>query len=155
MTVYKWKPGAGVKVPAQVAGDELERLRVFQNGRLESRDVVSAARDPDSPLHPAFDWDDAVAGEKWRVEQAGHMIRHLDVQVERPDGPPAHIRAFVSVVRDEDRSYTSTAHALSDTELRQQVVEQAWRDLEAWQKRHAELVEFGGVFAAIEQARGA
>lgn len=153
--VYAWKNGAAAKVDAQVAGDELERLRVERNGRLDSRDVVEAARWPQSPLHPAFEWDDRKAAESWRVEQAGHMIRHLTVVVEKPDGEERPIRAFVSVVRDADRSYTSVAHAMADADLRAQVIAAAWTELEAWERRHAELVEFGQVFAAIDQARSA
>jgi hypothetical protein len=67
---------------------------------------------------------------------------------------PETIRAFVSVKRDEDRSYTSILHALSDDGLRAQVVAQAWADLEAWHKRYAELAEFAKFFVLIK-ARGA
>lgn len=155
--VYSWKKGAMSAIDAQVAGEEFERLRVRQNGRLASRDVVDAARPASSPLHPAFEWDDAKAAEAWRVDQAGHMIRHIDVTFASGGKESEPIRAFVSVVRDSDRAYTSVAHALSDAELRAQVVAQAWKELEAWRQRHAELVEFAQVFAAMddEQARAA
>ncbi|UAB76955.1 hypothetical protein INR77_08850 [Erythrobacter sp. SCSIO 43205] len=151
--IYKWKTGSKALVDAQVAGEEIERLRVHQNGRLEARDLVEASRDANAPLHPAFEWDNNIAAEKFRVEQAKYMIRSVEVVVQKGDEKQAPIRAFVSVVRDNDRSYTSTFHALSDSELRQQVVAQAWKELEAWQKRHAELVEFAGIFAKIEEAR--
>lgn len=147
--IYKWKPGAPTVVEAQVAGEELERIRVFNNGRLDSKAVVDASRPKTAPLHPVFEWNDKKAAEKWRMDQASHMIRHIDVVVGEADEKPP-IRAFVSVVRDEDRSYTSVQHALSDAELRQQVVMQAWQELEAWRKRYAELVEFAKVFAVIE-----
>jgi hypothetical protein len=83
------------------------------------------------------------------------MIRHIGVVIEGADEDAPPIRAFVSVQRDEDRSYTSVAHAMADPDLRAQVVSQAWAELEAWRKRHAELIEFAKLFTAIEQARPA
>lgn len=154
MAVYQWKRGSRADVDAQVVGDELERIRVHNNGRLESEDVVEASRPEDAPLHGAFIWDDAAAAEAYRVEQAKYLIRSVEIVIDKGDDRTP-IRAFVSVKRDEDRSYTSTIHALSDADLRAQVVRQAWFELEAWRQRHAELLEFAKIFTAIEQARPA
>lgn len=153
--VYQWKSGSRIQIDAQAAGEEMERIRVVNNGRLEAENVVEAAKAPKSALHPHFEWNDKEAAKAWRIEQAGHLIRCITVTLEKPDGEAAPTRAFVSVKRDEDRSYTSVQHALSDAELRQQVLDRAWDELEAWRKRHAELVEFAKVFAVIDQARGA
>ena len=90
-----------------------------------------------------------------RLDQAGNLIRAIDVVITKDETEAKPIRAFVSVVRDKDRSYTSVQHALSDADLRAQVVAQAWAELEAWRKRHAELVEFAALFAAMDQARAA
>jgi hypothetical protein len=149
--VYQWKKGSHApKIEAQIAGEELERIRVRNNGRLENADVVTEARTKTSPLHSAFEWNDRKAAEAHRLTQAGELIRSIDVVMEKASGDTTPIRAFVSVKRDEDRSYTSVQHALSDEELRAQVVAQAWAELEAWRKRYAELVEFAKVFALIE-----
>lgn len=151
--IYQWArtvPG----IDAQVAGEELERIRTRHNGRLEADMVVEASKKPTAPLHAAFEWDDKKAAQGFRLDQARYIIRSVTVQIdEQAESDP--VRAFVSVVRDDDRSYTSTAHALSDPELRQQVLQKALRELEAWQQRYAELVELASVFAAIDQARPA
>lgn len=148
--IYQWKAEARTKVDAQKAGEELERIRTWNNGRLDPKDVVEASRDPGAPLHPEFEWNDTAAATKYRVEQAKYVIRSITVASTEGNPNVAPIRAFVSVVRDEDRSYTSVQHALSDAELRQQVISQAWAELEAWRNRYAELVEFAKVFALIE-----
>ena len=93
-----------------------------------------------------------MAAEQHRLAQAGYMIRSLVVTVEQVERP-SPVRAFVSVQRDHDRSYTSVKHALSDAELRAQVVAAAWAELVAWRKRHAELVELAAIFGMIDQAR--
>lgn len=153
--IYQWKPEARVKVDAQIAGEELERIRTWDNGRLDPKNVVEASRDPGAPLHPAFEWDDAVAAQGFRIEQAKYMIRSIVVAPAAEPDDTKPIRAFVSVVRDEDRSYTSVSHAMAEPELRRQVLLQALRELEAWRSRYAELVELATVFAAIEEARTA
>lgn len=81
------------------------------------------------------------------------QIRAITVDVSTSNLEKREIRAFVSVERQGERTYTSTVHALSDQELRRQVLEKAWADLEAWRERHRELTEFARVFAAIDASR--
>lgn len=152
--IYKWKEERAYRVPAQVVGQELEKLRTKFNGRLEPDMVVHVAKSASHPLHELFEWDDNVAAQAYRVGQARAVIRSIEVVIEEaPKSKP--VRAFVSVVRDRDRSYTSVQHAMSDEDLRKQVLMQAMSELEAWRKRYAELVELANVFAAIDEARGA
>lgn len=153
---YRWKPGAVGKVDAQTAGEELERIRVRHNGRLDQDNLLREAAKPKNPLHAHFEWNDRRAAHEYRLEQARYLIRSIEVVMAADDEgeEPKTIRAFVNVVRDEDRSYTSVAHAMSDPDLRAQVVAQAWKELEAWRQRHAELAEFAKVFTSIDKARG-
>lgn len=153
--IYQWKQGSHISIDAQAAGEEMEKLRTLYNGRLEPQMVVDAARDEQSPLHHHFEWNDKKAAAAYRNDQAGHLIRCITVEVDTGRGERAPVRAFVSVKRDEDRCYTSVQHALSDSELRAQVLASAWAELEAWRRRHAELIELAKVFAVIDQARAA
>ncbi len=153
--IYQWKSGSHIGIDAQAAGEEMEKLRTLYNGRLEPQMVVDAAKDESSPLHDHFEWNDTKAAAAYRNGQAGHLIRCITVEIDNGSGEVAPVRAFVSVKRDEDRSYTSVQHALSDSELRAQVLASAWAELEAWRRRHAELIELAKVFAVIDQARGA
>lgn len=115
---------------------------------------ATSGKEAKNPLHPAFEWNDKAAAHAFRIEQAKYLIRSVEVVVEeRPEAKP--IRAFVSVVREEDRSYTSVSDALSAPDLRQQVLTTALRELVAWRDRYAELVELATVFAAIDEARAA
>lgn len=152
--VYRWKPAAHVSIDAQTAGEEMERIKLAHNGRLDPEFVVDAMlADEASPLRPHFTLDvQAAARERWE-DQASFLIRSIELMPspEMPEAQP--IRAFVSVVTEQERFYVSTVDALSDPELRAQVLSQAWRELEAWRQRHAELTEFAKVFATIDKAR--
>lgn len=59
---------------------ELRRLEE-EKGRLRPEDVVDAARDPSSPLHKHFEWDDAAAAHRHRLDQARSLIRRVTVEV--------------------------------------------------------------------------
>lgn len=108
------------------------------------------ARDEASPLHPAFEWDDAKAAHAHRLEQASYLIRSVViVSDEGKDAAP--VRAFVNVQRDTDRSFTTVAHAMSDTELRAQVLAKALHELQSWRYRYEELVELAKLFAQVDK----
>jgi len=55
--------------------DELNRLAERGGGRIQRRDLVVNARNEDSPLHSYFDWDNTTAAKKWRIHQAGRLLR--------------------------------------------------------------------------------
>lgn len=93
---YSFRPGSRVSgVSADVAGAELDRIHAAR-GELTPGVLVDESREPAAPLHPAFEWDDSVAGEEWRKQQARHIIRAVHVQYEPATrAAPAffHIRA--------------------------------------------------------------
>lgn len=47
---------------------------IERDGRLTPEEVVEQARDPQSPGHEHFEWDDGKAGHKHRVEQARQLL---------------------------------------------------------------------------------
>lgn len=152
---YAWRPGSRIAIDANKAGRELSQIE-RKEGALTPETVLERARSNNSSLHDHFEWDDTKAAEQHRLGQAGELIRSITVDVSRSNVEPAKpIRAFINVVEQDERHYVSTVRALSDDQLRQQVIAKAWADLEAWRKRHAELIEFAAVFAAIDQARPA
>ena len=153
---YAWRPGSRVNLDAERAGRELEDIRTKSGGALTQEAVVERARSNNSALHDHFDWNDTEAAEKWRLNQAGDIIRAIVIDVSRSNvEEPKLVRAFVNVEQRGERHYTSTLVALSDKDLRAQVLRKAWEELEGWRIRHSELVEFARVFSAIDEARPA
>lgn len=151
--VYQWKPKSQVAVEAQAAGERLETIRLRNRGSLTPAMVVKDARSEKSPLHPAFEWDDRRAAEKYRLDQASYIIRSIAVVVRNGDSEePKVTRAFVSVTdEDDERQYTSVSVALTDPVLRAQVLEQATRELAAFEAKYSELEELAPVFEAFAQ----
>lgn len=155
MTIYRFKDGAHLKGDAQAIGERLDSIRARPAG-LTPEAVVEDARPQASPLHAQFEWDDAKAAERFRLGQAGHLIRCvtvvMDTQASRPAESQVTVRAFVPVLRTDGAAvYESTATALSDGDYRRQVLERAHHELVAVTRKHRELEELAEVVSAIER----
>lgn len=153
-TIYQFKLGARqFPVEAQVVGEELETLRVRNNGHLTPRAIVDDARPPDAPLHQLFQWDDAKAAEAYREVQAQEVLRSVVVQI--PERPPTAdpVRAFVSVRVEHQPVYTSVGVALADDAMREQLLAQAMRELTGIRERYKELSELAALFTQIDLFR--
>lgn len=86
--------------------DELE-----QRGQLTADAVIDDAKDPDSPMHPCFQWDVAIAArEHWRYTarkliNSVKYVYHTETTdivvskyVHNPDAPPG-VQGYLSVPR--------------------------------------------------------
>lgn len=73
-----------------------------RNGRLTADDVVEAARDPKSPLHHYFTWDDAQAAHARRIDEARSLIRSVRVVVTYESSKIAVPRYVRDTARDDD-----------------------------------------------------
>jgi hypothetical protein len=81
-------------VDPQAAGEELERIK-HRDGTIVPEAVVDEARPEDAVLHPAFEWEDPVAAEKYRVIQARTLIKKVRVICPEPQEEPV-VRATVA-----------------------------------------------------------
>lgn len=151
--IYGWRSGSRISIDPQKAGEALANLQRGRNELLEAEAIVSAARDETSVLHPHFEWDDAVAAEAFRCDQARELVRSLTIDISRSNLESKPVRAFVNVDVGQDRGYVSTMTAMSSETLRKQVLERAFAELESWRARHAELTELARIFAAIDETR--
>lgn len=149
MPYYEWKPGGWMRGDAQAVGERLDRVREAHGGALTAPVVVDEARPEESPLHPYFEWDDSVAAEEHRKEQARHLLRAIVVKVERPEIREP-VRAYVVVREDTEDKYVPVTTALADDRWRQQVLARAHAELRQFRARYQELQELANVLAAID-----
>lgn len=81
-------------------------------------------------------------------------MRSLTVDISRSNLETRPIRAFVNVETGGERGYVRTATAMASEDMRKQVLQRAFSELEAWRARHAELTELARIFSAIDETRG-
>lgn len=79
MTKFGFKKGTTYRgVDAQVAGEELERIRETR-GELAPSAIVEESRPKDAPLHGAFTWDNKKAADEYRLIEARQLVRIVTV----------------------------------------------------------------------------
>lgn len=133
---------------AAPVADALRQLHDQHHG-LTPVLVVNTARDPQHPLHGHFEWDDARAGEQYRLQQARSLIRSFKV-VYRDDGQEQRkVRAYVSTVSEAGPVYRATEEVLSDDFSRELLMRGLQRDLNTLRRKYGHLEEF----AALVQQR--
>jgi len=148
---YAWTNGARLRGDPQTVGDELSRIKERNGGQFKPADVVKMAKAKRSVLHQYFDWDDSTASEKYRLEQAKYLIRCVHVLVVTEDQEePRTVRAFVSIEQDESRSYMDTQTVLSNSELREQMLESAHKELVSFRQKYKDLKELESIFDAMD-----
>lgn len=158
--------------PAPADDRELVKATLYEiaernDGRLEPDAVVAEARDETSPLHSLFTWDDTVAAERFRLLQAGALIRRIKITVLRSDPETRQVkiervRAIESPQSERDRkgepskggSYIRTAKIAKDPEMRASMLATVVAELTAIRKRYARLSELESVWTAIDEAAG-
>jgi len=147
--VYDWK--FHMAVDAQEVGEYFEELET-EHGQVTPKSVLESARPKGSLLHPCFEWDDGIAAEKYREDQAGRIIRNLVVRVERAEEQkePVQVRAFVNIKTETKSIYLPIAKVLSEDSFRQQMLDTAWGELRAFRIKYSDLKELSGVFSLID-----
>ena len=58
--------------------ERMQAIADANGGKLTPSAVVDDARNPSSPLHGQFEWDDSKAAEAYRVVQARTLIRSVE-----------------------------------------------------------------------------
>lgn len=144
--VYQWKTGSRHKVSAAVAAEVMDQLA--EEERLNPTELVEVSRPDDAPLHSEFEWDDSVAAEKWREEQAGAMIRHLVVRIEANEQEYPTRQYFM--VQREANTYEPIHVILKDEDKTAMLLDQAKRELQAFKAKYAGLKELAEVIKAID-----
>lgn len=113
-----------------------------ENGRLTPALVVETARPADHPLHHRFEWDDAIAGEAWRLDQAQRLIRSVKIVRVRPDSTHATARAFLSVQDSSGFAYSPTEEVLADPLLAKMALADMEREWRQFKARWEHMIEF-------------
>ena len=144
---------------AQIFGDELDRIRE-KYGRLFIPQVVAEARYEKSTIHDFFEWDNEIAGERFRIDQARILQRSIYVDIVTSDDERIPTRAFVDVgvAKDQEQfpgfhEFTSIDIALKDKEKMEMIIGRAFSELKKWATTYRRYLkidkDFGEQFKLI------
>lgn len=144
--VAEWKSGFASlhKADAQLVAAEIISI----GESATPAQIVDKARDSGTELHKCFEWDDAIAAEKHRLDQARQVVRHLVIrETVREDKPP--IRFFFKP--ESSCGYQPTQIIVRNQDSYQALLASALRDLETLRVKYYSLNELESVFEAIEE----
>ena len=149
--VYSWKMYQ-FSVPADTVGREFERIEK-EHGKVTSELLLKDAEPEDSPLHELFEWDDAVAGHKYRLTQATNVIINLAIEVEK-EQKPKKIRAYYNVSDSERKGrFINAETAFANPDTKEIILKRAYREMQSFMQKYENLTEFAPVFKAIEDIK--
>jgi hypothetical protein len=129
--------------------DELFRLNE-QLGRLTPVEVLEYAKNPDTALHSQFEWDDTVASNRYRLDQARYYIRRVTVAVTSHAEPmkTVTIRAFSHVPSDGVGVYRPTTVIIS--EKKDELLDEITRTIRSWVKKHSVLLSVADIRRTVQ-----
>lgn len=111
-------------------------------GALTPRLVMDEARDDNHPLHSRFEWDDAIAGERYRLNQAHELIQVVRLTFTNHKGVERSVRAFHAVQGENGSTYEPAELIASDPVLTQILLMDMRREWKSMQGRYGHFAEF-------------
>jgi hypothetical protein len=113
---------------------------------LDAERMHDEFADPAHVLHGRHEWDDAVAGRKYRVEQINKDIRLVKIEfISQETGEVSSVRAYSSVNRSTaggGTGYVATETLVQDPLAARIMLRRAERELEECKKRYEHLEGF-------------
>ena len=150
-----------------VMGDELEpttKVEIVQTtlrsmweaaGRLDAEAVVEAAEAETHPLHSYFEWDDTEAARKWRLWQAGNLIRSVKILVSAAnngDVDDFKIREWLPArtLGGPTGQYLPEDQVRQHPEQQARLLRQMRRELAAAKRKYAHMQQFWEALARMQ-----
>lgn len=140
--VYKWRTTlAPIETStANDVGAEFEKIEARKGG-IVAEDVIEVARDEDNILHNYFEWDDTVAGHKFRLMQARILIKSIEVVVDEntKDTMPSYVS--IKDKRSGTKMYKNIIKVINDEDDYQYTLERARREFLGYKDKYQKILD--------------
>ena len=149
-----WEPGSqrtARGTDPQVVADEIFSI----SDSPTAEQIVNMASDPDKESYKLFDWDDAVAGPKWRKEQARLVMRSLKVEFIQDTNLDVEPKKFTPCRLFygnpiESEGFVAITKIMGNKDMYQQLLERAKMEIKSFRKKYAMLKELEALFEMID-----
>ena len=132
---------------AQKCYDECQTLE-----EVTPANVLEKARNKKTELHKCFEWDDSVAGEKYRLIQARQIIQHFVIVPPDDEEDTPKVRSYQ--ITTECTKYEPTRMFLQNPDEYKELLKRAKAELAAFRQRYKMLSELENIFAEIDLLEG-
>ena len=138
-----WAVAGLHKGDAQKCYDECQTLE-----EVTPANVLEKARNKKTELHKCFEWDDSVAGEKYRLIQARQIIQHFVIIPPDDEEDTPKVRSYQ--ITTERSKYEPTRMFLQNPDEYKELLKRAKNELEAFKQRYKTLTELETIFEEID-----
>jgi len=147
----KWKKGARVKVDADIAYREFEKIRA-KHGELNNKVVVEEVKKTRNPLHHEWEWDVKKAAQQSWENRASELLRWLIV-IYKEDTKGTHpVRKYSLEKRSPSpHAYVPTEDILKDPDRRALLLQESLRKLMSWRMEYRHLNELTIIFRSHDE----
>lgn len=136
----EWRVRGIYKADAQKVADEIG------NDKITPQEMIEKARDEQSELHKCFEWNDTVAAEKYRLQQARNVLSMLVFKPKTEEEQPVRIFSLTT----EKSMYQPTKQFLVQADEYQDLLKRALAELETFKRKYRTINELEGLFEAID-----
>ena len=144
MERIRWSVEGLHKGDAQKCYDECQTLE-----EVTPESVLDKARNKKTELHKCFEWDDSVAGEKYRIIQARDIIRHFVIVTPDEEEDAPKVRSYQ--ISTTTNRYEPTRMFLQNPDEYKELLKRAKAELEAFKQRYKTLTELEMIFEEIDR----
>lgn len=110
--------------------------------------IVNLARDESTELHKCFQWDDSIAAENWRKQQARQVCQSLTVIVETGE---EKAQAYRVIEHDPvAKAYIPIVFTVRNQDEYSNLLRQAKAELKSFKARYAKLAELSEIIEDID-----
>lgn len=136
----EWRVKGIYKADAQKVADEIG------NDKITPQEMIEKARNEQSELHKCFEWNDTVAAEKYRLQQARNVLSMLVFKPKTEEEQPVRIFSLTT----EKSTYQPTKQFLVQADEYQDLLKRALAELETFKRKYRTINELEGLFEAID-----
>ena len=171
---YMWREGFGYSKDPQIVGKVLESIEE-RDGHVTAAAFLEESRPEDSETHSMFEWNDAIAAEKYRLDRARKIITQITYVITKEEDviqeieleetteanafvPPVKPHSAFVNVNERGRGRVSTTailvsaeKAMSDETMRKQVLNNSLFEIKMYVNKYRDIVEFAKIFTAIDE----
>lgn len=148
-TIIKWSINGIFKADPGKCYKEIQEI----GDEVGPAQIVERAKDKSSELHKCFEWNNTIAAQKYRIEQARSVIRHLIVvnhDMGTDNSEPIQFRVMMKNERTADSSYKQTIVMVKDEDEYKKLLAQAYEELRAFKKKYQCLSELSEILDLID-----
>lgn len=144
-----WKDGMDSFYKGVRAEEVVAELNKINAEAITPEQIVDAARDEKSILHQFFEWDDAVAAEKYRQNQAQQMLLKITYVTDDEDTRPKRYYHNVTYSTGE---YHPVQYIFEHEDAYELLKKRAFDYLRGAENKFSEVTELNSVWEAIRSA---